>query len=111
MAFCLLERKCGAALQEAGEVYVIGAGDCGQLGVGEDDVEALRARLSSVASGMKVCRGFSLCAASTPPKWKVMILITHSTSTLLGLHTTLARLWAQGPGVSVAERQVSWRQD
>ena len=35
-------------------MYVIGAGDCGQLGVGEDDVEALRARLSSVASGMKV---------------------------------------------------------
>ena len=34
-------------------MYVIGAGDCGQLGVGEDDVEALRARLSSVASGAK----------------------------------------------------------
>ena len=32
-------------------MYVIGAGDCGQLGVGEDDVEALRARLSPVASG------------------------------------------------------------
>ena len=40
-------------MQKPGQVYVIGAGDCGQLGVGEDDVEALRARLSPVASGAK----------------------------------------------------------
>ena len=44
-------------------MYVIGAGDCGQLGAGEDDVEALRTRLSSVASGMKVRIGLSLHAA------------------------------------------------
>ena len=45
--------RCWWAMQESGQVYVIGAGDCGQLGVGEDDVEALRARLSPVASGAK----------------------------------------------------------
>ena len=45
--------RCWWAMQEPGQVYVIGAGDCGQLGVGEDDVEALRARLSPVASGAK----------------------------------------------------------
>lgn len=50
-----------AAIQSPGEVFVIGAGDCGQLGVGEDDVEALRARLSSLASGVKV-----RCVPPTP---------------------------------------------
>ena len=54
-------------MQEAGEVYVIGAGDCGQLGVGEDDVEALRARLSSVASGKKVCKDNLLYRLLTMP--------------------------------------------
>ena len=35
-------------------MFVIGNGGCGQLGMGEDDVEAVRARLSSIAAGVKV---------------------------------------------------------
>ncbi len=41
-------------LQEAGEVFVIGTADCGQLGLGEDVIEVLRARLSTIASGHEV---------------------------------------------------------
>ena len=46
--------ELAADLQEAGEVFVIGTADCGQLGLGEDVTEVLRARLSSIASGQKV---------------------------------------------------------
>lgn len=63
-------------------MYVIGAGDCGQLGVGEDDVEALRARLSSVASGVKVRTGLSVRPVQAER-------IIHSTVTVLGLLATL----------------------
>ncbi len=58
---CTLERNCNAAMQEAGDVFVIGNGGCGQLGMGEDDVEAVRARLSSIATGVKVRVPLSRC--------------------------------------------------
>ena len=48
------DQSCAADLQEAGEVFVIGTADCGQLGLGEDVTEVLHARLSSIASGQKV---------------------------------------------------------
>lgn len=48
------DHSFAADLQEAGEVFVVGTADCGQLGLGEDVTEVLRARLSSIASGQKV---------------------------------------------------------
>ena len=64
-AFSILERTACAS-QEAGEVFVIGNGGCGQLGMGEDDVDAVRARLSSIATGAKV-RLYSLADSVNVP--------------------------------------------
>ena len=64
-------------------MYVIGAGDCGQLGVGEDDVEALRARLSSVASGREACP--SNCTISTMPARMCSSATVQSQAVLQGV--------------------------
>jgi hypothetical protein len=55
-----------AALQVAGEVFVFGDGDCGQLGLGEEVTERLRPFPVSVA-GKKVSLGCG--ALEQHPKW------------------------------------------
>ena len=43
-----------------GDLFVIGDGDCGQFGLGEDVVEATRP-VPTVAGGQKVCTNFFCC--------------------------------------------------
>ena len=52
-------------LQVPGDLFVIGDGDCGQFGLGEDVVEATRP-VPTVAGGQKVCAVFCLLLQLLP---------------------------------------------
>ena len=51
---CMQQSYHLSLLQVPGDLFVVGDGDCGQFGLGEDVVEAPRP-VPTVAGGQKVC--------------------------------------------------------
>jgi hypothetical protein len=79
--------------QDHGVVYMIGSGDCGQLGLGESVSEKLRPGILELPGNHKVCTYPKFAPRFKRPESTAVVFDTSALTTVYGAGTTLDCRW------------------